>query len=541
MAGDLHAILQEPQVEDLGSMRDAAIAGEIIPVEIPERPVRRWKAAAVRVLGALVSIAMLPVFLFIAFYIYLLAFGLIFPGVSVAGAPVDGLTVLEAETELHRIWNEEYLISAVDPLTPENAWLIAPGDIGLEVDAAQTAAQAFAVGRGGGLMRNLQELAMALSSGWELSPIVVLNEEEAREGLAAWADTLDTAAVEGNILFEGGDAFPVHSQAGKILDIDATLALLSGDPRAILVDYRFLPFLTLMVEPTVTNVDAAAGQAHRYLRSDFRLAGFDPVTGEHFDWTPSPETLAEWMVVQREGDGLSISIGEDAVAVYIAAINANLGSERAVDIDHARGQVLSGIETGSAVSLVVHYLPTQHVVRGTDSILSIAFEVGMPYWRLQEANPMIAVHGLTVGETLIIPPRDVNLVVPALENKRIVVSITEQHMWTYEDGEVRSEHVISTGMSSSPTMPGVFQVQIHILNAYGENWDLYMPHFLGIYEAVPGFMNGIHGLPLLSNGARLWANVLGSPASYGCIILDLQAAEDVYNWAENGVVVEILP
>jgi len=52
-------------------------------------------------------------------------------------------------------------------------------------------------------------------------------------------------------------------------------------------------------------------------------------------------------------------------------------------------------------------------------------------------------------------------------------------------------------------------------------------------------MNGIHGLPTLSNGTRLWANVLGQPASYGCIILALDDAKWLYKWAEDGVVVEI--
>jgi lipoprotein-anchoring transpeptidase ErfK/SrfK len=33
--------------------------------------------------------------------------------------------------------------------------------------------------------------------------------------------------------------------------------------------------------------------------------------------------------------------------------------------------------------------------------------------------------------------------------------------------------------------------------------------------------------------------VLGRPASYGCIILTLDDAEQLYNWAEDGVVVEI--
>jgi lipoprotein-anchoring transpeptidase ErfK/SrfK len=52
-------------------------------------------------------------------------------------------------------------------------------------------------------------------------------------------------------------------------------------------------------------------------------------------------------------------------------------------------------------------------------------------------------------------------------------------------------------------------------------------------------MNGIHGLPLLSNGRRMWANSLGRPASYGCIILGLEEAEWLYEWAETGVIVEI--
>jgi len=87
----------------------------------------------------------------------------------------------------------------------------------------------------------------------------------------------------------------------------------------------------------------------------------------------------------------------------------------------------------------------------------------------------------------------------------------------------------------------VFQVQTHERKAYASVWDLTMPHFLGIYEAWPGFMNGIHGLPTLSNGTRLWENILGKPASYGCIILDLKTAEWLYKWAEDGVIVEITP
>ena len=164
----------------------------------------------------------------------------------------------------------------------------------------------------------------------------------------------------------------------------------------------------------------------------------------------------------------------------------------------------------------------------------------MPYWKITEASPQLSGRNPYVGETITLPAKDAMLELPVVMDKRIIISIEEQHLWIYQDGELIKDHVISTGMVDSPTMPGIFQVQSHFENAYASNWDLWMPHFLGIYEAVPGFENGIHGLPVLSNGVRLWGSVLGQPASYGCIILDLEAAENLYTWAEDGVVVEIV-
>ena len=160
-------------------------------------------------------------------------------------------------------------------------------------------------------------------------------------------------------------------------------------------------------------------------------------------------------------------------------------------------------------------------------------------WHIMAANEGLTINNLTAGMDLIIPSRNILLPLPVIPEKRIVIDLSDQQMTVYENGQLRNTHSVSTGMADSPTMAGIFQVQTHEINAYASNWDLYMPHFLGIYEAWPGFMNGIHGLPLLSSGQRLWASNLGSPASYGCIILDLAAAEDLYQWAENGVVVEI--
>ncbi|OGO15128.1 MAG: hypothetical protein A2Z14_18065, partial [Chloroflexi bacterium RBG_16_48_8] len=208
--------------------------------------------------------------------------------------------------------------------------------------------------------------------------------------------------------------------------------------------------------------------------------------------------------------------------------------------DEGLEKVKQGLQGSQPEPLRVYYRPMTYTVQRPETLVSLGVRIGMPYWKLIEADPKLAARNPYVGETITLPAKDAMLTLPVVMNKRIVISIGEQHLWVYQEGELIQDHVISTGMANSPTMPGIFQVQSHFENAYASNWDLWMPHFLGIYEAVPGFENGIHGLPLLSNGVRLWGSVLGQPASYGCIILDLEAAEELYHWAEDGVVVEIL-
>ncbi|MEW5828737.1 MAG: L,D-transpeptidase [Chloroflexota bacterium] len=122
-------------------------------------------------------------------------------------------------------------------------------------------------------------------------------------------------------------------------------------------------------------------------------------------------------------------------------------------------------------------------------------------------------------------------------NKYILVDISEQHMYVYEGEALVYSFVASTGMNNA-TRTGTFSVLNKIDNAYGATWDIWMPNWLGIYWAGT-LQNGIHALPILSNGARLWAGYLGTPISYGCVVLGVDEAQALYNWAEVGTPVEI--
>jgi len=98
--------------------------------------------------------------------------------------------------------------------------------------------------------------------------------------------------------------------------------------------------------------------------------------------------------------------------------------------------------------------------------------------------------------------------------------------------------VVSTGKAGSRTRTGNFGVLDKYPNAYASTWDLQMPYFMGIYWAG-SLENGIHALPILSNGQRLWAGYLGTPVSFGCIILSTENARTLYYWADVGTSVAI--
>jgi len=122
-------------------------------------------------------------------------------------------------------------------------------------------------------------------------------------------------------------------------------------------------------------------------------------------------------------------------------------------------------------------------------------------------------------------------------SKYILVDISEQHMYVYEGDTLIYSFVASTGMNNA-TRAGTFAVQSKIPNAYGSTWNIWMPSWLGIYWAG-GLENGIHALPILPNGATLWAGFLGRPVSYGCVVLGSYEAQLLYDWAEIGTPVEI--
>lgn len=465
----------------------------------------------------------------------------IMPGVTVGGMPLEGMSLERATRELDRVWNQELRLIAVDSSNADRAWIVTPTEFGLGVDAQATAMRAFSVGRGEGLIKGVGTWLRGFRQPINVLPWIYLDNEAARKGFEVWAESIEIPSTEVHLSVAGGEVAYNPGRSGWILDVDASLELLRVDPASILMEYRLIQLITVSDDPKIVDASETATKLEKMLDAEVMLRAYDPVTDEHFQWTPDRDVIANWLALQRGASEITIDFDPQKIRIYLQGLDETLGEDRSFDYEVAHSGLVETIEGRSSEPILIHYLPTSYVIVSGDNLVSIGFKVSMPFWKLLDENPMLSRRGLRVGESIIVPPKDSLLELPVVMGKRIVIDITEQRMWVYEDGDLLSEFVVSTGISSSPTLPGIFQVMTHEINAYASIWDLYMPHFLGIYYATPDLLNGIHGLPLLSSGRRLWADVLGRPASYGCIILDLDAAEELYNWAENGVVVEIRP
>ncbi len=120
----------------------------------------------------------------------------------------------------------------------------------------------------------------------------------------------------------------------------------------------------------------------------------------------------------------------------------------------------------------------------------------------------------------------------------ILVSISQQHMYAYQDGQLVFSVVVSTGSGNS-TRTGTFPILDKIPNAYADNWNFWMPDWMGIYW-VGNLENGIHAWPELPGGGLLWESSLGTPVSYGCVVLSTSDAQQLFDWAQVGTIVRIV-
>jgi LysM repeat protein len=475
----------------------------------------------------------------------------IYPNVYVAGLKLGQMTRQEATDLLKQAdWDTETtMLTLHDPAAPSDGvasdaghWSFPWSQAGLELDVPATVQAAFAVGHAD--QQRLRDQARTWLGRHDIPPVFSVNPDQARQVLQELALSVSLPPTDATLRLEGDQVVVVPGQPGRELDVEATLARLvdlpTGSTRGAAPQGAEVALVLRSIPPRVTDVSSVQAQVEDMLERRVDLSAYDVVTDQTFRWTLERTDLITWLRIIPGPDGPQVEVEAEAAQTTLESLTKEMDQGHGFRLAEATQQVLSTFKDGGGeVALYLTHAPHRYAVRAGDTLSSIANRFGMPSWRLVQANSGINVDWLQVGQELTIPSQD--LLTPHLPvpGKRVVVDIAEQRMRVYQDGALIYDWLISTGIDESPTHTGIFQVLNKEENAYASLWDLWMPHFVGIYAAGPDFYNGFHGLPTLSSGRRLWEGLLGSPASYGCIILGLKEAEIFYQWAEVGVIVVI--
>lgn len=459
----------------------------------------------------------------------------IFPAVSAVGVNLGGMTQPEAMTALQQATQT----ANITVQAGSTRQMVSLAELGYTLDAAAMVTDGYERGRD-----NLGELPQAFLFGLELTPVWQFDPQVAQTTLATLAAQAQIPPTPADLVYALGQVQITPGQPGSQLDIPAGLAWLQQQTPAQLVG-RTLSLPMIAEEAPVEGLAEQSAAANAHLQHNLTIVAYDPITDETTTWTIPPSTWNQWVMAQRAPEtatGFVFSLASNAAQDYFLLQEVNLSADQYLQAESAAADLLTAYENGNWQATVrIYHTEREHVVQAGETLSSIARDYGMPYPWLEQANP--GVTNLYAGQTILIPSPDVFLPLPVVANKRIIINISQQKMWAYENGALQWEWTISTGIAESPTASGVYQVQTHVDNAYAGNWDLWMPYFMGIYRPVPtsDFMNGFHGFPTRGNSQLLWTNSLGHPVTYGCILLSDENAAALYAWAEEGVVVEIQP
>lgn len=458
----------------------------------------------------------------------------IFPNVSAMGIHLGGLTVDEAAGALQRAWDQQMLIALVDEA---RTWEVTPAQLGLRLNARATAEAARAAGMSG------------IPFGYEVLPTVEMDLLRTQNTLLDYTETTKILAYNAGYRWEGDRLVGVPGSPGRFLDVAATIQRLE-DNLAVVAQQRRLDLVMTPVSPEEIDPAPYLALAQSLASQQFLLIGYDPFRDERLMWSTDRDTFASWLEVGAEG----LTLREDAFAPFLQVQTESLAQTdplRYFEPTEAMNEMREAINEGrSEVSLRIRYRTSQHVIERGDTGYRLARQRGVPFYLLEQANPGRDWNALlSPGEVINLPSPDSVVPLEPVMNKRIIVDLETQTLWAYENGQLVFNWLISSGMERAPTSPGIYQILSHEATATGSSvelcgdnscgsWEMYW--FMGIYEVVPGLVNGFHGAVLLPNGAYLGGGNVGAPYTYGCIMSENGNAEALYHWADEGTIVEII-
>ncbi len=185
-----------------------------------------------------------------------------------------------------------------------------------------------------------------------------------------------------------------------------------------------------------------------------------------------------------------------------------------------------------------------HVVQAGENLAAIGRIYGISWPTIARANSITDPNHIYAGQTLIIPAVDdgqggylqpasytpASAAAPTITTgKQVVVDLSDQMTYAYENGQLLRSTPVSTGTYDFPTVMGDYRVYVKYTSQTMSGPGYYLPGVPYVMYFYQGY--SLHG--------TYWHSNFGVPMSHGCVNMPTPEAEWFFSWAEVGTPVHV--
>ena len=280
----------------------------------------------------------------------------IYPGISVDGVDVSGLTLCQAVLKVNAnlTYGREGKIHITNG---SELWTFAPEALGFSYDPVKAVREAYSIGREQDTLNNLREQLDAMRQGVNITPGIIYDQAKAYQVIQEIALETNIPLIEPSLTLDNTQVKVVKGQAGRSVDINATLKKI--EPYLLIQSDGSLPLVIEERTPVTVNVEETAQLAESILAQALTINAPNPEAGVG-PWVIEPENLASLMIIahqsNEEGNSYELTLNRDALIAYITSFSPTLQTEpinaRMIFNDDTKQlEVLESAVVGSTVDI----------------------------------------------------------------------------------------------------------------------------------------------------------------------------------------------
>lgn len=250
--------------------------------------------------------------------------GRILPGVSMNGVDLGGLSVSQATDRIARSYSfaDQGRILLTDG---SKSWVVTPAQLGFFLDPEASARNAYTADRGSSVFTMLGSRISGQRT-ITSSPVLLFNQEIAVKYLQGLAVQINQPIREASLSIQGSDVVVNQGQAGRVLDIQASLEAITSQI-ALLRDGE-VKLVVTESNPVIMDASQQAELTRSILGQPLTLTLPEGSTGDTTSWQLDQAALAQMLSFERIADGndarFKVTINRPLFTAYLTSLEPQM-------------------------------------------------------------------------------------------------------------------------------------------------------------------------------------------------------------------------